>query len=537
MARYLIFNGQRFTTYLFYLLCVLLMSFAWGCGNESSDLETSDHVTPASSDTGSASFTIQWHAASNDPDRANAMVIKAIENCSAAGVETITCEVYDESNNPIASGGPWPCDARSGRIERIPAGANRTFAVLGWNSTGGDIVYQGNTTSGIDINPGVIADAGTIDAYEFVPTGLGANAISTSQIDLTWEDLGVAGYRIYRNGEAIDTSVSPSYSNNDLSQNTQYCYTVSAYDGFGNESGQSEQACATTEASVDTEAPEVPTGIEAGGAVSVSQIDLSWTASTDNVGVTGYRIYRDGTEAGTSASPSFSDMTLTSSTEYCYTVAAYDAAGNESAQSGQSCATTRQSFNWYHDFDQDGFGNPNDLLNSETQPEGYVSDNTDCDDDNRSINPGAAEVCHDGLDNNCSREIDENCPDCYPDLATPILRLTDRQTIYITDRIFYTIYYLTVTNSAVYPNDMFVVSSEYPVCGEVDGSRTIVEIYDNNDTPITSHCDFTSSGNLESFNFTIYNDSSYPESAYIRIVDQECDHTYVSNLEGMQPAE
>jgi parallel beta-helix repeat protein len=82
----------------------------------------------------------------------------------------------------------------------------------------------------------------------------------------------------------------------------------------------------------DTTPPSVPTNL-AGSAISSSQINLTWTASTDNVGVTGYKIFRSGTQIGTSATNSFSNTGLTASTAYTYTVSAYDAAGNNSAPS------------------------------------------------------------------------------------------------------------------------------------------------------------------------------------------------------------
>src|SRR4029079_13292653 len=75
-------------------------------------------------------------------------------------------------------------------------------------------------------------------------------------------------------------------------------------------------------------------------AASSSQINLSWTASTDNVGVSGYRIYRGGTLIGTSGSPSYSDTGLAPSTTYTYAVAAYDGSGNVSGLSGNASATT-----------------------------------------------------------------------------------------------------------------------------------------------------------------------------------------------------
>ncbi|MGC1485039.1 MAG: Ig-like domain-containing protein [Candidatus Acidiferrum sp.] len=92
----------------------------------------------------------------------------------------------------------------------------------------------------------------------------------------------------------------------------------------------------------DTNAPSVPTGLTA-TAASSSQINLSWTASTDNVGVTGYKVYRGGTQVGTSMSTAYADSGLTASTSYSYTVAAYDAAGNTSAQSISALATTLAS--------------------------------------------------------------------------------------------------------------------------------------------------------------------------------------------------
>jgi hypothetical protein len=90
---------------------------------------------------------------------------------------------------------------------------------------------------------------------------------------------------------------------------------------------------------VDTNPPSTPTNLVA-TAVSSSQIDLSWAASIDNVGVSGYRIYRNGTFIKPVITTSTSDTGLNSSTNYCYTVSAYDAAGNESPQSGSVCATT-----------------------------------------------------------------------------------------------------------------------------------------------------------------------------------------------------
>jgi chitodextrinase len=92
----------------------------------------------------------------------------------------------------------------------------------------------------------------------------------------------------------------------------------------------------------DTVAPSIPSGVTA-TAVSSSAINLSWNASTDNVGVAGYRIYRAGSQIATSTTASYSSTGLLPSTSYAYTVVAYDAAGNESSQSSPVSAVTMAS--------------------------------------------------------------------------------------------------------------------------------------------------------------------------------------------------
>src|SRR5438876_191301 len=168
-----------------------------------------------------------------------------------------------------------------------------------------------------------------------VPTGLTAAAVSSSQINLSWtassDNVGVSGYRVFRGGTQIATTSTTSYANTGLSPSTTYSYTVAAFDAAGNLSAQSSSASATTPAPPDTTPPTVPTGLTA-SAVSSSQINLSWTASSDNVGVSGYRVYRNGSQIATTGATSPASPALAPSTTYSYTVAAYDAAGNLSAQ-------------------------------------------------------------------------------------------------------------------------------------------------------------------------------------------------------------
>jgi chitodextrinase len=94
-----------------------------------------------------------------------------------------------------------------------------------------------------------------------------------------------------------------------------------------------------TPAPADTLPPSPPAGLTA-AAVSSSQINLSWTSSTDNVGVAGYKVYRNGTQIATSATATYADTGLLSSTSYTYGVVAYDAAGNTSSSSSLVSLTT-----------------------------------------------------------------------------------------------------------------------------------------------------------------------------------------------------
>ncbi|HCC04798.1 TPA: hypothetical protein DEP58_00650 [Patescibacteria group bacterium] len=107
---------------------------------------------------------------------------------------------------------------------------------------------------------------------------------------------------------------------------------------YGEHTFRVEYTDTTIPTPIDTTPPSVPSLTAT--AVSSSQINLSWTASTDNVGVTGYKIYRNGTYLTTTTSTSYNNTGLTASTAYSYRVSAIDAAGNESSQSTAKSATT-----------------------------------------------------------------------------------------------------------------------------------------------------------------------------------------------------
>ena len=198
---------------------------------------------------------------------------------------------------------------------------------------------------------GTFTDSGSAPCHGAVPDttppsapgNLTATTGGPTDIDLNWtastDDVGVAGYRIYRDGGStpIATVTGTTYSDLGLSPNSTHSYTVVAFDAAGNTSGASNTATATTPA--DTTPPSAPTNLTA-TALSATEVALDWTASTDDGVVSGYQVFRDGVQVGASTGTSFTDTGLQASTTYSYTVVAYDEANNVSPASNTASVTT-----------------------------------------------------------------------------------------------------------------------------------------------------------------------------------------------------
>ncbi len=190
-------------------------------------------------------------------------------------------------------------------------------------------------------NTVTLTTAGSPDAVApSTPTGLSASPGNT-QVALTWlaatDNVGVRGYRVYRNGTLVGSPTGTSYNDTGLTNGTSYAYTVRAIDAAGNLSAASGSATAAPFAPVDTTAPTAPASLIA--TPGNTQVALGWAAASDNVGVTGYRVYRGGTLIGSPATTSYLDGGLTNGTSYSYTVRAVDGAGNLSAASATVSAT------------------------------------------------------------------------------------------------------------------------------------------------------------------------------------------------------
>jgi chitodextrinase len=179
-----------------------------------------------------------------------------------------------------------------------------------------------------------------------VPAGLAGTATSNTQINLTWraatDNVGVKGYQVFVNDKVVTTTTATSFQHTGLAAGTTYNYRVNAFDAANNYSGWTETPVAvktTLVAPLDTTPPSVPTGLT-GTAASNTQINLTWAAATDNVGVKGYQVFLNDAVIGTTTSTSFQHTGLTASTTYKYRVNAFDAASNYSGWTETPVAVT-----------------------------------------------------------------------------------------------------------------------------------------------------------------------------------------------------
>ena len=133
------------------------------------------------------------------------------------------------------------------------------------------------------------------------PTGLTQTPISTEQIDLKWnastDDVGVTGYKVFRNGTQIAVSTASWYSDTGLSPLTTYSYAVRAVDAAGNDSRTFAAVSGTTLASPLTIAPTVSLTAPTNGATVSGTINVVATVSND-VGVVGVQFLLDGNPIG-----------------------------------------------------------------------------------------------------------------------------------------------------------------------------------------------------------------------------------------------
>jgi chitodextrinase len=315
-------------------------------------------------------------AAALDVTTGGTYTLRPIEPTGQAGVEALrikrdattylllelraTQGVFDnfDSSDPVVNGvtvrlvPSYSTITQSQLVDATPATATFADAPLAPGRSVTDPV-SGATISVVSVTPGLGAAVQlTLGGAQppppppsdgtppSTPTSPSATEVDVHSISLAWaassDNVGVTGYRVYRGGTLLVTTTKPGYLDTGLEPNTSYSYSVSAYDAAGNVSGNSATATAKT---TDSTPPGVPSGLSA-GEVDVRHIALSWGQSTDDAGVTGYKLYRNRVYLKTVTATSYTDGGLTPNSTYAYTVTARDAAGNESAHSNTARATT-----------------------------------------------------------------------------------------------------------------------------------------------------------------------------------------------------
>src|SRR5437899_1908804 len=221
----------------------------------------------------------------------------------------------------------------AGHVVRIPMSHMKTLLLLAAIT----VVFAGCSRSDGETSNGVGSTPTADTTPPSTPTGLTAAVAGSTGANLSWsastDNVGVTGYIVRRNGVQVATPATTSYADTGLAVGT-YSYTVAAGDAAGNISPDSASASVTI---ADTTPPSTPTGLTAAVAGSTGA-NLSWSASTDNVGVTGYIARRNGVQVATPATTSYADTGLAVGT-YSYTVAAGDAAGNISPDSASGSIT------------------------------------------------------------------------------------------------------------------------------------------------------------------------------------------------------
>ena len=222
-----------------------------------------------------------------------------------------------------------------------------------------DLIKDESGRVSIDLTPGAVAriklnvKQGGEETAPDAPSNLKINELGGDYVKFSWDvpkgNIGAVAYAVYRNGVEIGDTTELDYTDYKLEVNKNYQYTVVAYDLGGNPSKPSEPLEVIIKG--DIIKPQVPSKLIAENILN-DAVALKWQASTDNVGVTGYEIYRDGVMVGTTTEASYIDKTVEENKTYKYSVAAYDAAGNKSDKSAELVVLIIKGIEAYYRLDE-----------------------------------------------------------------------------------------------------------------------------------------------------------------------------------------
>ena len=214
----------------------------------------------------------------------------------------------------------------------------------GPNELGASSLPQSFTLDNAGPTPDTTAPTTSVTSPSNGATVSGTTSVTASASD----NVGVTRVEFYLDGglQSSDTSSPYSWSwNTTAAANGTHSLMTKAYDAAGNVGSSTSVSVTVSNGGADTTPPTAPASLAA--SPSKRKINLSWGASSDNVGVTGYQIWRSNAAAGpfsqiaTTTATSYTNSGLTSGSTWYYYVKATDAAGNVSAASNTASATAR----------------------------------------------------------------------------------------------------------------------------------------------------------------------------------------------------
>ena len=251
-------------------------------------------------------------------------------NGIAPGTHTYSVKAFDTAS---------PRGVGATIIEKITAGFGNMYGNLSGPGADKTLVQADVTPPSVPLN------------VSATTTNVSADGLALGSATLTWaassDDVGVASYNVYDGlGSLIASVASPAttYTAPDLAVGS-YIFTVDAVDAAGNHSARSDGVAAFVVQTPDTEPPSVPGGVSASTQPDIHgrNVVVTWSPSTDNVGVAGYKVFRDDGSIRTlraqvsGSTLTYNDVLLAADT-FTYTITAFDSAPNESAQSAATIA-------------------------------------------------------------------------------------------------------------------------------------------------------------------------------------------------------
>jgi glucose/arabinose dehydrogenase len=314
-------------------------------------------------------YSITWNttATASGPHVLSARARDAAGNSSTAASVGVTVDNQPPTGSVAINGGAAATNTRAVTLTLSASDAFSSVTQMRFSNTGSSYstaeayattkawtLSTGTGTKTVYVQfkdargnwSGAFTDTIVYDTTAPTISGVAATNVTGGSATITWTTSEPATSQVeygrttsYGSMTLLDSTLATAHSVliSGLAPATTYNYRARSMDAAGNLRLGANNTFTTT--SQDTTPPTVPTNVVA-TPVSGTQVQLSWTASTDNVGVTGYDVFRDGAKVGSPATTSFQDSGLSPAGTYDYTVSARDAAGNVSALSAPASATT-----------------------------------------------------------------------------------------------------------------------------------------------------------------------------------------------------